>query len=87
MPDASFSSELHQLSDVLPNMAGRLADDRDAPAPRLLADLAHELRTPLATLEAYIDGLEDDVVPADAGLVGDDARPGRPAAPAGRRPA
>ena len=31
-----------------------------------LADLAHELRTPLATLEAYIDGMEDDVVVHDA---------------------
>jgi two-component system sensor histidine kinase BaeS len=32
----------------------------------LLADLAHELRTPLATINAYIDGLEDGVVPASA---------------------
>ena len=31
----------------------------------MLADLAHELRTPLATLEAYIDGMEDQVVPTD----------------------
>jgi signal transduction histidine kinase len=32
----------------------------------MLADLAHELRTPLATLEAYIDGMEDRVVPTEA---------------------
>ncbi|SRR6266508_1273705 len=31
----------------------------------LLADLAHELRTPLATLEAYVEGLADGVVAAD----------------------
>ena len=42
-------------------MADRLAET-EASRTRLLADLAHELRTPLATLEAYIDGLEDDVV-------------------------
>jgi signal transduction histidine kinase len=47
------------------NMAGRLAAT-DVARSRFLADLTHELRTPLATLEAYIDGLEDDVVPHDA---------------------
>lgn len=31
----------------------------------LLADLAHELRTPLATLEGYVEGLADGVVAAD----------------------
>jgi signal transduction histidine kinase len=31
----------------------------------LLADLAHELRTPLATLEGYVEGLADGVVVAD----------------------
>ena len=44
-------------------MAERLAST-EAGRTRLLADLAHELRTPLATLEAYIDGLEDGIVPA-----------------------
>jgi len=46
-------------------MANRLAAT-DATRTSMLADLAHELRTPLATLEAYIDGMEDQVVPADA---------------------
>ncbi|MBW3606500.1 MAG: hypothetical protein KY460_16645 [Actinobacteria bacterium] len=32
---------------------------------RLLADIAHELRTPLATLEGYIEGLDDGVVAAE----------------------
>lgn len=62
VPDAPFSSELDQLSTSFNRMATRLAET-DATRTRMLADLAHELRTPLATLEAYIDGLEDDVLP------------------------
>jgi|GEM_PF-5806162 len=33
---------------------------------RLLADLGHEMRTPLATLEAYLEALEDGVATLDA---------------------
>lgn len=65
VPDASFSSELHQLGDSFTRMAHRLAETENT-RTRLLADLAHELRTPLATLEAYIDGMEDDVLVQDA---------------------
>src|SRR5664279_578563 len=65
VPQASFSTELQRLSDAYAHMAHRLADT-DAARSRLLSDLAHELRTPLATLTAYIDGLEDGVVAADA---------------------
>ena len=65
VPDASFSSELHQLSGSFTHMAHRLAET-ETTRTRLLADLAHELRTPLATLEAYIDGMEDGVVAHDA---------------------
>jgi signal transduction histidine kinase len=56
-----FSSELEALSASFSHMANRLAATETSRA-RLLADLAHELRTPLATLEAYIDGIEDGVV-------------------------
>lgn len=64
-PDASFAAELDRLSGAFEHLARRLADT-DASRTRLLADLAHEIRTPLATLEAYIDGLEDGVVSAGA---------------------
>ncbi len=64
VPVADFSSELARLSDSFTHMAGRLAAT-EVTRTRLLADLAHELRTPLATLEAYVDGLEDGVVPDD----------------------
>jgi len=65
VPSAGLGSELGRLSDAFIHMTGRLSD-ADAARSRLLADLAHELRTPLATLEAYIDGMEDGVVPEDA---------------------
>lgn len=65
VPDATFSSELHRMSSSFNKMATRLAET-DATRTSLLADLAHELRTPLATLEAYVDGMEDDVLPRDA---------------------
>lgn len=64
VPAADFSSELQRLSAAFTHMAGRLGDT-DAARSRLLSDLAHELRTPLATLEAFIDGIEDGVVPDD----------------------
>ncbi|TAK70281.1 MAG: HAMP domain-containing histidine kinase [Actinomycetota bacterium] len=61
VPDASFATELDDLSTAFSHMASRLSDT-EISRSRLLADLAHEVRTPLATLEAYIDGLEDGVV-------------------------
>ncbi len=64
-PTGGFGSELTRLSEAFDHMAERLAAT-DATRSSLLADLAHELRTPLATLEAYIDGMEDGVVPGDA---------------------
>lgn len=62
IPDAGFSSEMRALADSFEHMAQRLADV-DAGRARLLADLAHELRTPLATLEAYLQGMQDGIVP------------------------
>ncbi len=61
VPEAAFSTELAQLSASFSRMATRLSET-EASRTRLLGDLAHELRTPMATLEAYIDGLEDGVV-------------------------
>ena len=69
VPDAAFSRELDQLSTSFSDMAHRLAETEVTRA-RLLADLAHELRTPLATLEAYIEGMEDGVLPTDAAAWG-----------------
>ena len=76
VPAEGFGSELTRLSQAFDRMANRLAAT-DATRTSMLADLAHELRTPLATLEAYIDGLEDGVVPVRRALVRGHARPGR----------
>ena len=65
IPTAHMSVELQRLSEAFRRMSSRLSDT-EASRTRLLSDLAHEIRTPLATLEAYIDGLEDGVVAADA---------------------
>ena len=65
LPQTRASSELQRLAEAFTRMSARLSDT-EASRIRLLSDLAHEIRTPLATLEAYIDGLEDGVVAADA---------------------
>lgn len=44
-------------------MAARL-EDLEATRRRLLTNLGHELRTPLATIEAYVDAAEDGVAVA-----------------------
>ena len=62
IPTGGFTSELHRLNKSF----ARMSEDLELSEQRrtnLLADLAHELRTPLATLIAYVDGLEDGVVP------------------------
>jgi two-component system sensor histidine kinase BaeS len=65
LPSGGFSREMRKLNDAFERMSSdlQLSEERRV---NLLADLAHELRTPLATINAYIDGLEDGVVPASA---------------------
>lgn len=65
VPHDTFARELAALSDAFEDMAVQLAAT-EASRRQLLADLAHELRTPAATLEAHIDGMEDGIVPATA---------------------
>jgi signal transduction histidine kinase len=64
IPTNSFSIELDDLASSFEGMAQRLAE-AGAARTRMLADLAHEVRTPLATLQAYVDGLEDGVIDTD----------------------
>jgi two-component system, OmpR family, sensor histidine kinase BaeS len=68
-PHPSAEDELADLTDAFNGMADAL-EHTEATRRRLLADLAHELRTPLATIEAYHEGLADGVVEADADTVG-----------------
>lgn len=52
--------ELTTLASAFNAMAGRL-DEVESTRRRLLTDLAHEMRTPLATLNAYLEALDDGV--------------------------
>lgn len=53
--------ELARLAKALEEMSVDLAKSREEQG-RLLSDLAHELRTPIATVSAIVDGIEDGVV-------------------------
>lgn len=57
--------ELEQLAAAINHAAGKLHTTEDA-RRRMLADLAHEMRTPLATMTAYLDAVDDGVTAYDA---------------------
>lgn len=64
LPD-DRGDELGALARDFNQLAASLAAARDA-RQRWLADVAHELRTPLAVLRAEIDALSDGIRPLDA---------------------
>ena len=57
--------ELGQLAIHFNQMAGAL-DQAETRRGELIADVAHELRTPLSAIQGYLEGLTDGVLPADA---------------------
>ena len=59
------SDELAVLATAFNDMAASL-ESAELRRRQLLSDLAHELRTPLATIEGYVEGVRDGVVPATA---------------------
>ena len=61
---AGAGPELATLADAFNTMARRLADT-ETTRRRLIGDVAHEMRTPVATMGAYLDGLDDGVVSWD----------------------
>lgn len=64
VPHPGLGPEMDDLADAVNTMAARLeADDRWR--ARLVGDVAHELRTPAATIRAYVEGLQDGVVALD----------------------
>lgn len=61
---ATGSDEIAVLGGAFNEMATAL-ESAERKRRELLTDVAHELRTPLATVEGYLEGLADGVVPAD----------------------
>jgi two-component system, OmpR family, sensor histidine kinase BaeS len=65
VPAPGLGPEFDALASGFNQMAGQLRSVERSRS-RLLADLGHEMRTPLATLEAYLEALEDGVATLDA---------------------
>jgi signal transduction histidine kinase len=64
VPRFGLGPEFDALASGFNQMAGRLGSV-ERTRLRLLADLGHEMRTPLATIEAYLEALEDGVATLD----------------------
>jgi len=60
VPSPGLGGGVDQLVDTFNHLAHRL-DTTEITRRRMLADLAHEMRTPLATLDAHLEALEDGV--------------------------
>ena len=58
------SRDLRALTTAFNTMAARLEAEEDR-RRRLLADLGHELRTPIAVIEGHLEAVLDGVYPAD----------------------
>ena len=65
VPAPGLGVEFEALASAFNQMAVRLGSVEQT-RRRLLADLGHEIRTPVATLDAYLEALEDGVATLDA---------------------
>jgi two-component system sensor histidine kinase BaeS len=65
VPDPGLGSEFATLATTYNQLAGRLEHTEDT-RRRMLSDLAHEMRTPLATVDAHLEGIEDGIREPDA---------------------
>lgn len=64
LPQRRTSRELDTLTTAVNDMAAKL-QHTEATRRRLLTDIAHELRTPIATIDGYLEAIEDGVEVAD----------------------
>jgi signal transduction histidine kinase len=62
--DPRLGPEFAALADSFNATAARLAQTERV-RQRMLADLAHELRTPIASIEATVEAVADGILPAD----------------------
>ncbi len=62
VPPSRLGVEFGLLDNAFNRMAATL-QSTERRRQELLADLAHELRTPLATLDSFLEGIEDGVIP------------------------
>lgn len=60
----SIGAEFTELMDAFNAMASKL-DQTESTRKRLLSDLAHEMRTPVATVDGYLEAMQDGVAQAD----------------------
>ncbi|CAN7246907.1 sensor histidine kinase [Knoellia sp. LjRoot47] len=68
VPSPGLGAEFDQLATTINDLARRLGDV-EATRRRLLADLAHEMRTPLSSIEAHLEAVEDGVRRLDDGTL------------------
>ena len=66
---AKLGPEFDSLASSFNDMAAKL-DAVDTTRRQMLADLAHEMRTPLASLKGHLEGIEDGVVQWDERTTG-----------------
>jgi signal transduction histidine kinase len=64
VPDPGLGPEFAALTAGFNTTAARLAQTEHV-RQRMLADLAHELRTPIASIEATVEAVADGILPAD----------------------
>lgn len=69
MAQPGVGPELEELAIAVNTLAERL-ETAEQHRMRLIGDLGHELRTPLAALEATVAAIVDEVLPADADTLG-----------------
>ncbi len=62
--DAGGPGEIRRLGETFNHMADSLAESEDL-RRRLVADVAHELRNPIASLRAQAEGIAEGVLPVD----------------------
>ncbi|MEE6272599.1 ATP-binding protein [Georgenia sp. MJ206] len=69
VPEVDMGTEFDDLAGAFNTMAADLGEIEQA-RTRMLGDLAHEMRTPVATLDGYLEGILDGVVTADESTLG-----------------